>query len=153
MINGITTPVSSLDNQGVKTLIGQRVVAAKARGENSEWPVLGIGTVTGGTRDEAQIRMYVQFDDDDEIGLFEDEYIVLLEAGSTPDNEAANILHDLVGAIESDTQTLEEEAHILSILIGELGEFVTEAEANKAVAETRKQWALTNDDLNGEEDE
>lgn len=79
MISGITMPLAALDNRGVEALIGRRIVAAKARGEDSEWPVLSIGTITSGTKDEPQIRMYVQFDDDDEIGLFEDEYFVLLD--------------------------------------------------------------------------
>lgn len=142
MINGITMPLTALDNRGVKALIGRRVVAAKARGEDSEWPVLGIGTITDGTRDELQIRMYVQFDDDDEIGLFGDEYIVLLDSKHTPDNIAAELIHDMVDNVDSKTETYDETVLVLGELAKNLAEFVSAEEAKEALAETTKTWEL-----------
>lgn len=82
MIVGIPYRVEHLSQDAVNALIGRRVVAvSEFNRSEEEFPRLAIGTVVSGTRDESRIRMYVQFDDDDEIGLFEDEYFVLLDDG------------------------------------------------------------------------
>lgn len=83
MIIGQSLSIKDLSAEQIKALKGRRIVAAKGKSDDSEWPVLGIGTVLGDKSDSTDIIMYVDFGDDDIIGVFADEHIVVLDIQQT----------------------------------------------------------------------
>jgi hypothetical protein len=78
MITGETVRVGDLSDEKLSALVGGRFVGVIEVIEDCNFPKLGIGVVTSAVSDDPSIKLRADFETG-EMGIFEDEYIVILE--------------------------------------------------------------------------